>query len=145
MFIFLAFVIAISQASSRCSWATAILQKGGWSTCNNNMIAMLGWMQGEGSPCNNNPLDTTQNYAGDSDCNSVGVKNYPSMTAGVAATVQTMTNGYYGSILGNLKGCSNPITTASAIASSPWGTHDAVGATQYCQGNYNACCNDGVP
>ena len=55
------------EASSRCQWADAILAKAGYKNCQNNMIAMLGmidranrlgWMQGEGSPCNNNPLDT---------------------------------------------------------------------------------------
>lgn len=105
---------------------------------------MLGWMQGEGSPCANNPLDTTQPVSGASDCNGAGVKNYNSMGQGVAATLQTLKNGYYGSVISAFSSDEDPLSIADAIASSPWGTHDARAATAYCQGNYGACCNHGV-
>jgi hypothetical protein len=83
-------------------------------------------MQGEGSPCHNNPLDTTQDYYSSSDCNSVGVKNYDSMSTGVSATIATITNGYYNNIVSDLVNDEDPISTANDIANSPWGTHDAV-------------------
>jgi hypothetical protein len=101
-------------------------------------------MQGEGSPCANNPLDTTEPWSGASNCNGAGVKNYPSMGVGIAATVATINLSYYARIRALLAASSDPITTATAIATSPWGTHDAVSATKYCMSNYAACCNHNV-
>ena len=142
----LVFLALSVNAASRCDWASAILSELGApsSTNSNSMMAMLGWMQGEGSPCNNNPLDTTQDYSSSTDCNTFGVKNYGSMDVGVKATVATIQNGYYNDIISDLVNNADPITTANDIANSPWGTHDAVSATQYCQGNFDACCNAGV-
>lgn len=51
-------------------------------------------MAKEGTNAGNNPLATTLPWAGATDFNSVGVKNYPSFNDGVAATAQTLRTGY---------------------------------------------------
>jgi len=51
----------------------------------------------------NNPLNTTQPWAGASDQNSVGVKSYANVQDGVNATVVTMQNGRYPNIIRNLQ------------------------------------------
>lgn len=81
-------------------------------------------MKAEGSPCANNPLDTTENYPGATDCNKVGVKNYASFTDGLKATATTLNlnmNGY-AAIRDGLKSGADPISIGQAIASSAWGT-----------------------
>jgi len=131
-------------AADRCQWAVDFLGHMGFPNSANNQMALLGWMQGEGSPCRNNPLDTTENCCGGSNCNGAGVKNYPSWAAGLDASAQTLRLSYYNNIRAHFAASSDPITTATAIASSPWGTHDAVSATRYCMANRAACCNHGV-
>jgi hypothetical protein len=70
----------------------------------------------------------------------VGVKNYPNVLVGLAASAKTLQLSYYNNVRANFAANNNAITIAEAIASSPWGTRDAVPATQYCMGNTNACC-----
>lgn len=81
-------------------------------------------MQAEGSPCAWNPLDTTEPASGATDCNSVGVKNYPSEGSGTAATCDTLADGAsgYSAIIAGFKSSADPTTTGSAIAHSAWGT-----------------------
>ena len=57
------------------------------------------WATAEGGSARYNPLNTTQPWLGASNYNHVGVKNYPSAKAGIAATAATLTNGYYNGIV----------------------------------------------
>eukprot|EP00030_Apusomonadida_sp_AF-17_P002610 a340418_489.p1 GENE.a340418_489~~a340418_489.p1 ORF type:complete len:175 (-),score=33.14 a340418_489:80-568(-) len=136
-------------SGTRGQWASGICSALGVPGCQNNIDLFVAWMQAEGSPCDNNPLDTTLSEGSTSDCNSVGVKNYPSIGAGTKATVDTLTNGMYGGIVSNLKACSDPVTTAHAIANSPWGTGQlAVECAQNCeqsQATCNSWASKGVP
>jgi hypothetical protein len=66
-----------------------------WSVAESGAGAVMRW---------NNPLNTTQPGFGGVDQNSVGVKAYPDVAAGVAATVRVLQNGFYPSILANLRG-----------------------------------------
>jgi hypothetical protein len=50
-----------------------------------------------------NPLNTTQPWPGATNANSVGVKIYPDINAGIQATVQTLLNGYYPTIVDHLR------------------------------------------
>ena len=113
---------ALEGAISRGAFANSLLSKLGFPVSQNNLISLVGWMQAEGSPCGFNPLDTTQGFAGARNCNSVGVKIYPSYADGVAATVNTLHNGYYGGILSALHASEVPTATGEAIATSKWGT-----------------------
>jgi hypothetical protein len=51
---------------------------------------MDAWQRAEGGNATWNPLNTTQPLPGAIDYNSVGVKNYPSPIAGIAATAITL-------------------------------------------------------
>src|SRR5690349_15122553 len=91
-----------------------------------NLTALQAWHQAEGGQAANNPFNTTQPLQGATSYNSVGVRNYPTPEAGIQATVQTLTNGRYGNILGALKAGNDPTAVARAIAQSPWGTGSGV-------------------
>jgi murein L,D-transpeptidase YcbB/YkuD len=88
-----------------------------------NIEIGVAWAQAEGSRALNNPLDTEQGEPGATDFNSAGVKNFPSWTEGIDATVTTLTNGDYEAVIEAFK---NPAASLmdklNAVNSSPWGT-----------------------
>lgn len=61
------------------------------------------WQRAEGGTAKYNPLNTTFSLPGDSNYNSVGVKNYPNGCYGIAATGLTLRNGYYHGIVRDMK------------------------------------------
>ena len=61
------------------------------------------WAQAEGGTAAYNPLNTTEPWPGATDYNSVHVKNYPSGSAGIAATYVTLVNGHYNGIVADLR------------------------------------------
>jgi hypothetical protein len=73
-----------------------------WSNCESGTDVMR-WL---------NPLNTTQPWAGARDMNSVGVKAYLTVNDGINATVATLTNGYYPTILSHLR---------NSVPRSKWG------------------------
>jgi len=109
---------------SRGEWAEAFLKANRWPVTHNNLVALVGWMEGEGSPCKCNPLDTTVPVNGATDCNRVGVKNFLTYADGINATSITLKGNFrdYKEIRDNLAASSSPIVTATSIANSPWGT-----------------------
>jgi hypothetical protein len=113
---------------SRSSYAQALLTHGGWPVTDENRVALVAWMQAEGSKALNNPLATTQPYAGATDFNSAHVKNYKTLTDGIDATVKTLKNGKYPGIVAGLANGTSAETIASAVVASPWGTGPAVRA-----------------
>lgn len=86
------------------------------------------WARAEGTRAAFNPFATTRRgYAGETDFNSVGVKNYADVRTGLQATYDTLLNGYYDPIVALLK--SDTATAAQlgkAVANSPWGTGTGV-------------------
>lgn len=78
--------------------------------------------QAEGNSCQYNPLNTEDSAPGSSNCNSVGVQDFPSWQEGVQTIAGTLQNGYYNDILADLKASADPSTTGTDIANSPWGT-----------------------
>ena len=109
---------------TREQWATALLQAVDAPVCGNNLVTLVTWQTAENTTAAWNPLATTQPAPGTTDYNSVGVKNYPSSAAGIAATVATLRGGYvtqgYGWILYRLATCADPDVTAGAINQSNW-------------------------
>lgn len=107
-------------------WARTLLARLGYSQSKANVTALMAWMRAEGGNWNNtaryNPLNTTQRMSGARSMNSVGVKAYTSWEQGLQATVITLRNGYYGSILSALKHGNSAQSVASAVVHSPWGT-----------------------
>jgi hypothetical protein len=87
-----------------------------------NMIALVAWMEGEGSKARYNPLATTHTWPGATNFNSAGVKHYPTLAAGIQATIATLKNGHYQPILAALKRGDNIQHIAAAVEASPWGT-----------------------
>lgn len=61
------------------------------------------WARAEGGTAAFNPLNTTQPWPGATPYNSVGVRNYPSAPAGIAATAATLVNGHYSGIVDDLR------------------------------------------
>src|ERR1035437_4218913 len=107
------------------SFAQALLTKLGYPITKLNVADIMSWENAEGGHWNNsahfNPLNTTQSMPDSSSMNSVGVKAYKSWDDGIAATVKTLKNGYYATILEDLKAGGNQ-NFGETVASTPWGT-----------------------
>lgn len=82
---------------------------------------IVAWQRGEGTQAANNPLATTQDATGSTCFNSVCVRNYRSREQGLDATVQTLMNGSYPSILQGLI-TNNPEEALNANELATWGT-----------------------
>ncbi len=103
--------------------------------------AIVAWETFESSNAANNPLSTEKDmgYPGQSDFNSVGVKNYANLAEGISATVATLFNGYYDPLITALQsGQYSQIT--QAVDASPWGDHGVSGIT-LSPGDYAALIN----
>ena len=85
-------------------WAKDFLTQLGAPVTASNVQAITAWEQAEGTKAAFNPLATTQSgFAGETQFNSVGVKNYASYQDGLDANVKVITNGLYGNILAALQ------------------------------------------
>jgi hypothetical protein len=76
-------------------WAEDVLTAGKWPVTAANIRFLEEWHPYEKSSCANNPLNTTEPWAGATLCNSAGVKNYSSQASGAAATAATLTGPFY--------------------------------------------------
>jgi hypothetical protein len=76
-------------------FATAVISGLGAKSTQKNLDLMRAWFAAEGTSATNNPLATTLDGYGGVSFNSVGVKNYPSLEAGVKATIRTLQSSYY--------------------------------------------------
>jgi peptidoglycan hydrolase CwlO-like protein len=111
---------------TQVTWAQAFLKSLGVPLTADNVVAIVAWEMAEGGHWYNtahyNPLNTTQSMPGATVFNSVGVKAYTSWAQGLKASVITIRNGYYGSILDALRRGNDAQAVADAVAASPWGT-----------------------
>ena len=108
-------------------WAKDFLTQIGAPITASNVQAITAWEQAEGTKAAYNPLATTQGgFAGETQFNSVGVKNYVSYQDGLAANVKVINNGLYPNILAALQQGNDAMAVAQAIANSPWGTGKGV-------------------
>ena len=86
------------------------------------------WAKAEGTKAQYNPFATTRKgFAGETNFNSVGVKNYPDLQTGIKATIDTLNLGYYKHVVELLR--RDDVTAeqlGAAIADSPWGTGSGV-------------------
>jgi peptidoglycan hydrolase CwlO-like protein len=105
-------------------WAHLFLAKLGAPACPDNLVVVVAWEASEGTAAAYNPLATTHDFPGATDFNSVGVKNYPSLQAGLQATMDTLVFGAttwgYGAILSDLRSCAPAESTALSINASAW-------------------------
>ena len=80
----------------------------------------------------NNPLNTTEpGFGSTGSVNSAGVKIYPSPAQGVAATVTTMTNGFYPAIVAALRAGNGAGVLGQVGEMATWGTDLACVRTTY--------------
>lgn len=107
-------------------FANDLLDRLGFPKTAENVRAIDAWARAEGTRASNNPLATTQGWAGATKFNSVGVRNYLSYEDGLAATVKTLNNGYYPNILAALRSGTDALAVGRAVADSPWGTGEGV-------------------
>jgi len=123
-----ALAMAKNGQFTQLTWAKALLLAMRLPVTADNVAAITAWEMAEGGHWYNtayyNPLNTTQDMPGATIFNSVGVKAYTSWKQGLEATVKTLKNGYYGSIIDALKRGNDAEAVARAVGSSPWGTGD---------------------
>ena len=116
----------ILGTGSQQAWARTLLGKLGKPATADNVRALTTWAAWEGGQWHNsahyNPLNTTQPEAGATNMNKEGVKSYKSWDQGYAATVETLNNGRYKSILSALTKGNNVGNVLTAVDHSPWGT-----------------------
>jgi hypothetical protein len=106
-------------------WARDFLAAAGFPMTPANLQAVYSWMVAESGGGGGmwNPLNTTQGgYAGESDFNSVGVKNYARRADGIAANARVIHNGFYPRVVALFTAGTDARATCDAITSSPWGT-----------------------
>jgi peptidoglycan hydrolase CwlO-like protein len=105
------------------AWAGLFLRAVGAAGCQANLITVVAWQYSEFTQAAWNPLADTLAMSGSTTFNSVGVQNYVSLDQGLQATRFTLVNGPafgYGTILSDLVGCADPMSTARAINASMW-------------------------
>lgn len=117
----------VAEISSPAQFAVALLRHGQWPVSGSNVCAMMAWEAAEGGHFINgasryNPINTTQSMPGDSIFNSVGVRNYPDWSTGVAATLKTLGLGFYDGIRTALAAGDDASAVLAAVSQSPWGT-----------------------
>lgn len=94
--------------ASWSQWAAGVLGGLGAAGVQVNLDTLAAWSRAESGDASqwmrwNNPLNTTRTGFGGVDMNSVGVKAYPTVQAGVLATLATLQNGSYPTIVDHLR------------------------------------------
>jgi hypothetical protein len=89
-----------------------------------NLLAIVAWMQAEGSKARFNPLATTMAAPGATNFNSTGVKNYPSLSSGIEATVKTLAQERFVPLWTAIQSGRSGTGILKAVADSAWGTGD---------------------
>lgn len=106
-------------------WAHDFLTAAGFPKTAANLQVVVSWEYAESGAGGGrfNPLNTTQGgYAGETDLNSVGVKNYVRYADGIAANARVIHNGYYPAVVAGFLAGHDARVIADAITASPWGT-----------------------
>lgn len=113
---------------TREEWARHFLRKIGAPESKRNLLVVISWAQAEGGTALWNPLNSTKYVPGSTVYNWANVRNYPSYSAGMQATVETLNygadRGLYGyrQIRHLLRASARPKRTLRAIERSDWGT-----------------------
>jgi hypothetical protein len=107
---------------TREGWANRFLRALEAPVSERNQLALVVWMQSEGSPARWNPLATTLRRPGSETMNTHGVQHYPDFETGLEATVATIREDQYARVVRRLERSSHAGWTLKAVAESPWGT-----------------------
>lgn len=111
-------------AEETAGWAQDFLNALDIPANEHNLAFVNAWMRAEsgGGGGKFNPLNTTQGgFAGETNYNDVGVKNYSNYADGITANVHAIQNGRYENILAAMRSGS-AYAMAQALEDSPWGT-----------------------
>ena len=106
---------AILQALGVPPNATSLKLLAAWSWCEKPHTPGGSWQW-------NNPLNTTEPGYGGVSVNSVGVQAYPTPAQGIAATVATLTNGYYPTLVQALRTGNAALFFSATDEMALWGT-----------------------
>jgi cell wall-associated NlpC family hydrolase len=116
--------------NSTKGFAVALLNALGAPATQANVNSITHWEALEGGNWNNsakfNPLNTTYPEPGSTSMNSVGVQAYTSWTEGLKATVSTLENGRYGSIISALKNGKGLTGNIAALGTWSGGAYTSV-------------------
>lgn len=97
----------ITPSSIFYTVAQGVIQALGVTPTQTNMNLLIAWMGEENgwqaTFAWKNPMNTTLDMPGATSMNSAGVKAYPNWTEGYQATVKTLENGLYNTLLSALK------------------------------------------
>lgn len=107
------------------AWALDFLAAARFAATPSNVRAVVSWEYAESGAGGGmyNPLNTTQGgYPGESDYNSVGVKNYARYVDGIAANARVIRNGFYDEPVRLFELSNDARAICDAITRSPWGT-----------------------
>ena len=115
---------AILQALGVPPNATSLKLLAAWSWCEKPHTPGGSWQW-------NNPLNTTEPGYGGVSVNSVGVKAYPTPAQGIAATVATLTNGYYPTLVHALRTGNADLFFRATQEMALWGTDMSCIAATY--------------
>lgn len=110
-------------------WAYDFLVAADMLQTEENLRAVVSWEWAESGDGGGmwNPLNTTQGgYPGETNANSVGVKNYARREDGIAANAKVIRNGLYGPVVRAFEVGNNAEGVIGAIIASPWGTKHIV-------------------
>jgi len=119
--------MADQTITTKGGWSQALLVALGAPVTTTNMAFISAWIDREGTRARWNPLATTQGGYGETGTiNSIGVREYDTAEHGIQATVHTLRNGHYPTILASIM-AGNP--TASLGAATEWQTYS--GGTDY--------------
>jgi hypothetical protein len=117
--------------TTREQWANAFLSHASWPVTGANVTALVAIMCAEGSVARNNPLDTTEPWVGATDLpgNPDGVKEYPTPSDGIAASLMTLAAPAYGypAVINAFLAGTNAQAVAVAWDNSEWGTKGVSG------------------
>jgi len=108
---------------------SAVLQRITAPVNTENLRACHAWQHAEGGLAKNNPWNTTQAMPNATWYNSFGssgqyhVLNYPTEESGIEATVKTLNNGHYATIVAAFRVGNNGLAVCKAVDYSVWGTH----------------------
>ena len=100
---------------------TGVMEDIGGPYNENTLEALLLWAQSEGTPDSwNNPLATTLDCCGGTNVNSAGVKAYPTVNDGTAATWRTLQGSGYAAVRKAIRDNDSWSDIWSAVNASPW-------------------------
>ena len=99
--------VNVSPGASQTQWISQLLHGLNAPATQANIRSIASWMAHEEPSTDwshwNNPLNTTLSVGGGVSMNGVGVKQYPSLQAGLEATIQTLLGSNYDTIVGALQ------------------------------------------